>query len=53
MFARPVFQVNTIQMLQKEDWSFAEVGSRKRKDRALQVGLIGAVLGGLGWVGPS
>ena len=45
-----VFMPNTIQMLQKEDWTFSRVARRKRAERVAQVGILSAALGALGWV---
>mmetsp|Transcript_35322 Transcript_35322/g.56749 ORF Transcript_35322/g.56749 Transcript_35322/m.56749 type:complete len:570 (-) Transcript_35322:2874-4583(-) len=47
--APALFMPNTIQMLQKEDWTFSQVGKRKRRDRAVQVGIIATVLTCVGW----
>jgi hypothetical protein len=38
-----VFSPNIIASLQNEQWSFAQIRAHKRWDRALQVGLLGAV----------
>ena len=36
-------------MMQKEDWTFSRVAKRKRRDRAVQVGILAAALGSFGW----
>lgn len=41
-----VFEKNTIALLQNENYTFERVGSRKRRDRALQAALVAA--GGFG-----
>lgn len=47
--APALFAPNTIQMLQKEDWTFSRVARRKRRDRTAQVGIIAAVLACVAW----
>jgi 2-polyprenyl-6-methoxyphenol hydroxylase-like FAD-dependent oxidoreductase len=37
-----VFSPNIVASLQNEQWSFAQIRARKRWDRAMQVGLMGA-----------
>jgi kynurenine 3-monooxygenase len=45
-YAPWLFQVNTIQMLQKDDWSFVQTSRRKRVDRTLQVAIIASIFAG-------
>ena len=40
-----LFMPNTIQMLQKEDWSFSDIEKRKWLDRVMQGTVIASVLG--------
>ena len=44
-----IFYPNTIQMLQKEDWTFSQVASRKSKERVAQVGILSAVFSVFMW----
>ena len=48
--APALFMPNTIQMLQKQDWTFSDVAKRKRRDRVAQIGIIGSILGCVGWL---
>ena len=41
-----LFMPNTIQMLQKDDWSFVQTSRRKRFDRTLQVAILASLFGG-------
>ncbi|CAG9461447.1 unnamed protein product [Pedinophyceae sp. YPF-701] len=43
-FAPDFFAPNTIRMLQKDDWSFAAIQQRKRRDRMVQCGVLFSVL---------
>jgi 2-polyprenyl-6-methoxyphenol hydroxylase-like FAD-dependent oxidoreductase len=45
-----LFQPNIITMLQKENWTFRQVASRKRLDRLGQLSIIAAGLTGTGFV---
>jgi len=42
-----LFMPNTIQMLQKEDWSFSDIEKRKWVDRVMQGTVIASVLGAM------
>jgi len=37
---------NTIQMLQKDDWSFVRTSRRKQFDRTLQVSILASIFAG-------
>ena len=41
-----LFMPNTIQMLQKDDWSFVRTSRRKRFDRTLQITILATLFGG-------
>ena len=41
-----LFMPNTIQMLQKDDWSFVRTSRRKRFDRTLQVSILASIFAG-------
>jgi len=41
-----LFMPNTIQMLQKDDWSFVRTSRRKRFDRTLQVTILASIFAG-------
>lgn len=45
--APKLFEPNTIQMMQREDWTFARVGRRKRADRIAQAAIVTVILGAL------
>ena len=48
-----IFQPNIIAMLQREEYTFQQVGRRKRFDRMGQIGLIVAGLSGMGFIGKN
>jgi 2-polyprenyl-6-methoxyphenol hydroxylase-like FAD-dependent oxidoreductase len=45
-----VFMPNTIQMLQKEDWTFSRVARRKRAERVAQVAILSTLLAAVAWL---
>ncbi|KAL7576013.1 hypothetical protein ACA910_000800 [Epithemia clementina (nom. ined.)] len=45
-----IFTPNIIAMLQRQEYTFQQVGRRKRLDRAAQVGLVTAVVGSVGFI---
>ena len=45
-----VFMPNTIQMLQKEDWTFSRVASRKRAERVAQTAILSTLLAAVAWL---
>ena len=44
------FMPNTIQMLQKEDWTFSRVARRKRAERVAQVAILSTLLAAVAWL---
>ena len=45
-----LFMPNTIQMLQKEDWTFSRVARRKRTERVAQVAILSTLLAAVAWL---
>ena len=45
-----VFTPNTIQMLQKEDWTFSRVARRKRAERVAQTAILSTLLAVVAWL---
>ena len=45
-----VFMPTTIQMLQKEDWTFSRVASRKRAERVAQTAILSTLLAAVAWL---